>query len=338
MGYADNIKKKGPLCSIAWLKYPGQTIDYKYVTHCNCADFDHSSTGRTLNPVPNNYAEWEGSPANGKIFIKDIKSTKNQPTINFANLANLNTHYIEFVGNITFNNRRMKYPDVPFLLQNPENLTDRCGSKCDLGVGKLFKIIPYLYTNCSELTECPANAGSSDEEYSECEHVIQQPWAPGYWAETVLINNNKDHTAAHPIHQHGGWYWVVGMGKYNHTISRTWIMDQDKKKLLNRTYLNAPAKDTLQIPQNGYAIIRTPLDNAGAWIFHCHINYHVEIGMAMVLQIGELGGNPLYGQDWCTGPLEQNAVCKTPPPSPKGGRQRNKHNSFSTSYFRSSIH
>ena len=65
-----------------------------------------------------------------------------------------------------------------------------------------------------------------------CQHVIKEPWSPGNWAEFVLINN-YNWAVAHPIHQHGGWYWVVGMGKYdlggiNH-ISQKFIMHEDKK-------------------------------------------------------------------------------------------------------------
>jgi FtsP/CotA-like multicopper oxidase with cupredoxin domain len=312
LGFTNVNEKRSPLCSIAWLKYPGQTIDYSYVTTCNCSDFD--TDGNTLNPVPNNLTDWNESPDNGKYFIKDIKSVKNEPTINFANgAANLNTQYIEFVGDITFNNKRMEYPDIPFLLQNPQITNGRCGSKCE----------PYidghglngLKTRCTTL-DCPGPVSAAG--YCECQHVIQQPWAPGYWAETVLINNNKD-AAAHPIHQHGGWYWVVGMGKYDHNISRTFIEEQDRIGNLSRNFDYAVPKDTLQIPQNGYAIIRTKLDNAGTWIFHCHINFHVEIGMALVLQIGELGKNPLYGQNWCIEHEEENTPCKTSPTPPGGG-------------------
>jgi len=302
------------LCGIAWLRYPGQTIDDSTVNTSDCPDFPPMSGGRTLNPVPNNYEDWIGSPENGKYFIKDLKAAKDEPTINFDNLANFNTHYIEFSGDITFNNKRMIYPDIPFLLQDTKK-SERCGSKCDLGVGLTQNHFPYLYTNCTELA-CPAIYLDK----CECQHVIQQPWAPGYWAETVLINNNLDHAAAHPIHQHGGWYWVVGMGKYNHTIDRNFIKEQDKQKKLKRSFPYAPAKDTLQIPQRGYAIIRTKLDNAGAWIMHCHINYHVTIGMAMVLQIGELGDKSKWdGQNWCTGNLPLDTRCPSPPPNPGGG-------------------
>ena len=114
------------------------------------------------------------------------------------------------------------------------------------------------------------------------------------------------------------------MDKFDHDINRTYIMELDQncadgKNRLPRNFDFAPAKDTIQVPPGGYVILRTKLDNAGTWIFHCHINFHVEIGMAMVLQIGELGKPNLEGQDWCTGPLKRNEVCETPPPSPGGG-------------------
>eukprot|EP00092_Neocalanus_flemingeri_P067909 GFUD01082936.1.p1 GENE.GFUD01082936.1~~GFUD01082936.1.p1 ORF type:complete len:822 (-),score=120.73 GFUD01082936.1:1221-3419(-) len=280
----------GSLCTIAWLLYPGQTIDYKHVTDSACTGFHPSSPLRTLNPVPNNYKAWnnrikyphlKNSSKTGDIFITDLRAKIQEPTIK-TNLAD--TQYIEFDGNITFNGLRMTYPRVPFLLQNPADETDRC------------------------TTKTPAN-------YS-CQNVLQEPWAKDHWAEIVLVNKN-DGAASHPIHQHGGWYWVVGEDKYDNSITanRDFIMDKDQKCLggcLPQNFINPPAKDTIQVPPNGYVILRTPLDNPGTWIFHCHINYHVTIGMAMVLQIGE-------PEDWCTKHLHQNVPCKTPPPPPGGG-------------------
>eukprot|EP00092_Neocalanus_flemingeri_P067913 GFUD01082940.1.p1 GENE.GFUD01082940.1~~GFUD01082940.1.p1 ORF type:complete len:504 (-),score=56.19 GFUD01082940.1:118-1467(-) len=289
----------GSLCTIAWLLYPGQTIDYKHVTDSACTGFHPSSPLRTLNPVPNNYKAWnnrikyphlKNSSKTGDIFITDLRAKIQEPTIK-TNLAD--TQYIEFDGNITFNGLRMTYPRVPFLLQNPADETDRC------------------------TTKTPAN-------YS-CQNVLQEPWAKDHWAEIVLVNKN-DGAASHPIHQHGGWYWVVGEGQYDtntkefqNGINSTYIKHLDqcctaKKNCLPRNFDNPPAKDTIQVPPGGYVIIRTHLDNNGTWIFHCHINYHVTIGMAMVLQVGEL-----KRQDWSTGPLQRNVECETPPPPPRGG-------------------
>ena len=43
---------------------------------------------------------------------------------------------------------------------------------------------------------------------------------------------------------------------------------------------NVP-KDVIQVPNLGYVLIRTKLDNPGNWIFHCHIDFHLSLGMGM---------------------------------------------------------
>ena len=59
---------------------------------------------------------------------------------------------------------------------------------------------------------------------------------------------------------------------------------------------NTP-KDTIQVPRNGYVILRSKLDNPGFWLFHCHIEAHLERGMGLVVQVGEQG-------DWTLGDKE----------------------------------
>ena len=44
---------------------------------------------------------------------------------------------------------------------------------------------------------------------------------------------------------------------------------------------NAVPKDVIQVPNRGYVIIRRKLDNPGTWIFHCHIDFHLSIGMGL---------------------------------------------------------
>ena len=41
------------------------------------------------------------------------------------------------------------------------------------------------------------------------------------------------------------------------------------------------------VANGGYAIIRIWTDNPGWWLFHCHIDFHLGYGMAMVLQVGD---------------------------------------------------
>ena len=110
--------------------------------------------------------------------------------------------------------------------------------------------------------------------YCECPHALEFPYDKRQWAEIILISDRRN--ISHPIHQHGGWYWVVGGDVFDHPINRTFIMDLHAKGEL--TYTNSVRslpKDVIQVPRNGYVIIRTKLDNPGAWIFHCHIDFHL---------------------------------------------------------------
>lgn len=314
-------KKRGPYCTIAWLKYPKQTVNHTYVTDNECTGFDLEYPRRTLNPVPNNFTQWEerlktNSTAQhsmtGNIFINQLRALKIKPSLAMKNdKMLLNTHYIELVG-VTFNNISMIYPKIPFLLQQPSH--GECGSVCN------FTVIPttnvtvaektrYITTNCS--TKMPERCTVG--EHCQCQHVLKLPFAHGYWAEIVLINNDVNSTA-HPIHMHGGWFWVMGMEKFNHSINRTFIKKREKKKLVPRNFDLPPAKDVIQVPPGGYVILRYSTDNAGDWLLHCHINEHVLAGMAMVLQMGGFREKKQLLQERCTGPLPINTKCKTPPP------------------------
>lgn len=65
------------------------------------------------------------------------------------------------------------------------------------------------------------------------------------------------------------------------------IIILDELKKMKRKLLNAPIKDTVTVPDGGYTILRFHARNTGFWLFHCHIEFHVEIGMALILKVGE---------------------------------------------------
>ncbi|KAF8629510.1 hypothetical protein AX17_005636 [Amanita inopinata Kibby_2008] len=71
---------------------------------------------------------------------------------------------------------------------------------------------------------------------------------------------------AHPFHLHGHTFDVVrsaGSSTYN--------------------YANPARRDVVSIGSQGDNVtIRFTTDNAGPWIFHCHIDWHLEIGLAIV--------------------------------------------------------
>lgn len=91
-------------------------------------------------------------------------------------------------------------------------------------------------------------------------------------AVVELVVNNLD-SAIHPFHLHGHQFQVLarpasGAGKWPG----------------NTTPPSHPAsKDTISVNGNSYAVIRFRADNPGVWLFHCHIEWHVEMGLTATI-------------------------------------------------------
>ena len=48
----------------------------------------------------------------------------------------------------------------------------------------------------------------------------------------------------------------------------------------------------------GYTIIRFLADNPGTWMFHCHLDFHSEVGMALLIKIGNKNDLPKEPKGW----------------------------------------
>jgi len=76
----------------------------------------------------------------------------------------------------------------------------------------------------------------------------------------------------HPIHLHGHDFLVLGLG--------TGTFDPQKHlPLLN--YSNPVRRDVEQLPGPGWAAIAFKTDNPGVWLMHCHIGWHVAMGLGV---------------------------------------------------------
>ena len=93
----------------------------------------------------------------------------------------------------------------------------------------------------------------------------------------LVLNNPTGMT--HPFHIHGRHFQLLyqspsGAGNY-------------AGGPLN---LNGPCeKDTVSIHAGGHAVIQWKEDNPGFWFFHCHIEWHLATGMAVVIHSTEAG-------------------------------------------------
>ena len=90
----------------------------------------------------------------------------------------------------------------------------------------------------------------------------------------LVINHSLFHTCLllkfsdggeHPMHLHGHNFWVVATSDY-----------PEAETLYNGYYL---MRDIVSVPAQGWAKIRFVGDNPGVWPFHCHIDWHMALGL-----------------------------------------------------------
>lgn len=94
-----------------------------------------------------------------------------------------------------------------------------------------------------------------------------------------IVINNMD-AAIHPFHLHGHQFQVLerpasGKGVYTGK---------------GRNFPTIPMRrDTVAVNANSYVVIRFQANNPGVWLLHCHIEWHVIMGLtATVIEAPEL--------------------------------------------------
>ncbi|KAL4713687.1 hypothetical protein ACJJTC_004218 [Scirpophaga incertulas] len=156
------------------------------------------------------------------------------------------------------NHISMKMPSSPLLLARPS---------------------PENFCNSSSIDK------HCQESYCECSHVLSVKL--NSVVEIIILDEGVTFDANHPFHLHGHSFRVVGMRRLANETTIEEIKAFDEAGLLKRNLKNAPIKDTVTVPDGGYTVIRFKADNPGYWLFHCHIEFHVEVGMALVFKVGD---------------------------------------------------
>lgn len=98
--------------------------------------------------------------------------------------------------------------------------------------------------------------------------------------DVVLQNANalaRNVSEVHPWHLHGHDFWVLGYGEGKFEPGR----DAAKFNLRDPVM-----KNTVALHPLGWTAVRFVADNPGVWLFHCHIEAHVYMGMGVVLEEG----------------------------------------------------
>jgi hypothetical protein len=72
------------------------------------------------------------------------------------------------------------------------------------------------------------------------------------------------------MHLHGHDFSVLGQG--------AGIFDASTATL---NFVDPPRRDTAMLIENGWTVLAFQTDNPGAWLFHCHIGWHVSSGLSL---------------------------------------------------------
>jgi iron transport multicopper oxidase len=111
-----------------------------------------------------------------------------------------------------------------------------------------------------------ATTGDSNEDPTTYGQV--NPFIYSYDDIIEIVINNHD-VANHPFHLHGHQFQVLDRPRSGAGV---WQGDYD--------YPSTPArKDTVVVNANSYAVLRYRANNPGVYLFHCHIEWHVEMGL-----------------------------------------------------------
>ncbi|XP_054084101.1 uncharacterized protein LOC105219789 [Zeugodacus cucurbitae] len=123
------------------------------------------------------------------------------------------------------------------------------------------------------------------KEFCHCHHVLQVPL--NSVVELIVVDEGFTFDANHPFHLHGNAFRVVGLERLGSNVTIEMVKQLDRYNLLKRNLDRPPVKDTVTVPDGGYTILRFEASNPGYWLFHCHIEFHAEIGMALIIKVGD---------------------------------------------------
>jgi iron transport multicopper oxidase len=146
--------------------------------------------------------------------------------------------------------------------------------------------VPTLYTALSS-----GALATNKNVYGEFTHpfVLEKD-------EIVDIVINNDDPGKHPFHLHG------------HSFQTIWRSDEDAGAYNPETDTAFPEfpmrRDTLMVRPGGNMVMRFKADNPGVWLFHCHIEWHVDSGL-----IATIIESPLSLQQSVTIPQNHKDAC-----------------------------
>ncbi|CEL08619.1 hypothetical protein ASPCAL11767 [Aspergillus calidoustus] len=106
------------------------------------------------------------------------------------------------------------------------------------------------------------------------------------WQNRGTVNNGG--LDAHPFHAHGRHYYDIGGGDglYNATANEERLKDTHPIQR-DTSVLYRYRKNTEVLAPSGWRAWRIRVENAGVWMYHCHVLQHMVMGMQTVFTFGD---------------------------------------------------
>jgi len=134
-------------------------------------------------------------------------------------------------------------------------------------------MMPYKWMVNGQIFELPKKPLTADRNPPD-PPVTQMRLKQGDVVRLVINNQSK---MSHPFHLHGHYFHVLGVGAED-------AGNYNGQALNERDPIQ---KDTLRIPRRAWAVVQWEADNPGFWFFHCHIEWHLATGMAILVVEGD---------------------------------------------------
>ncbi|KAI4126455.1 MAG: hypothetical protein LQ338_003742 [Usnochroma carphineum] len=130
----------------------------------------------------------------------------------------------------------------------------------------LTQLVPSLYT----ATTSPARYVSNPLIYG---HVNPFVIKSGEIVEIIVNNVGALHNNLHPWHLHGHTFQVIQRSNPNTGAFSDY-----------GTIAQYPlTRDTIMANIDSHVVVRFRADNPGVWLFHCHIEWHIEAGLVATM-------------------------------------------------------
>ncbi|CAF0992815.1 unnamed protein product [Didymodactylos carnosus] len=154
---------------------------------------------------------------------------------------------------------------------------------------------PLLQANFLDGTDRYAVADSRQGRVGNVHETYIEYFEFGQVYEIVMINEDPQQ---HPWHLHGYTVDFVAAEKLeagtdcNGISTGVDMKTFDYDSVLPSLNSSAPVVtvgDSWNLPRNSYVAFRFKADNPGPWLLHCHMDWHIAPGLALVFSVGENG-------------------------------------------------